>query len=210
MVVLNVLRYLGIVLSIRGSFIHATNTIVAKGLRTMGSRLHVTKQLCVPIATLFHLVDAYVTSILNYGCEQWGFKKYENIERVHRQFCKYRLHVKMTTHSYAQYSEVGRVPLYIERYVLIAKNVLKLFHIHSSNCILKTSLLKCQYNRVNSNVRYTDWTKQVRDMSQNSGFNDVWCFPESVNETMFIPLLRHWYLVIHWYTCTTSLRVLIC
>ena len=33
--------------------------------------------------------------------------------------------------------------------------------------------------------------KQVRAMLQNSGFNDVWCFPESVNETMFIPLLRH-------------------
>jgi len=27
-------------------------------------------------------------------------------------------------------------------------------------------------------------------MLHNSGFSDVWYFPESVNETMFIPLLR--------------------
>ena len=39
----------------------------------MGSLLHVTKQLYVPIATMFNLSDAYVTSILNYGCEIWGF-----------------------------------------------------------------------------------------------------------------------------------------
>ena len=135
----------------------------------MCSRLHVTKQLYVPIATMFNLLDAYVTSILNYGCDILGFTKYERIERVHRQFCKYRLHVKMTTHSYALYSEVGRFPLYIERYVLIAKNVLKLFHIHSSNCVLN-SLLQCQYNPVISNVRYTDWTKQARDILQNSAF----------------------------------------
>ena len=44
-------NYLGIVLSNRGSFIHATNTFAAKGLRAMGSLLHVTKQLYVPIAT---------------------------------------------------------------------------------------------------------------------------------------------------------------
>jgi len=96
----------------------------------------------------------------------------------------------MTTNSNALYSEVGRFPLYIERHVRIAKYVLKLFHIKSDNCILNT-LLMCQYNPVISNVRHTDWVKQVRAMLQNSGFNDVWCFPESVNETMFIPLLRH-------------------
>ena len=33
--------------------------------------------------------------------------------------------------------------------------------------------------------------KQERDMLHNSGFSAVWCFPESVNKTMFIPLLRH-------------------
>ena len=86
----------------------------------------------------------------------------------------------MTTNSYALY------PLYIERHVRIAKYFLKLFHIKSGNCILNT-LLKCQYNPVNPNEQHTNWAKQVRDMLHNSGFSDVWYFPESVNETMFIP-----------------------
>ena len=134
---------LGIVLSNRGSFIQATNILASKGLRVMGSLLYVTKQLYVPIATMFNLFDAYVTSILNYGCEIWGFTKYETIERVRRKFCKYLLNVKMTTNSYAMYSEVGRFPLYIERHARIAKYFLKLFHIKSGNCILNT-LRKCQ------------------------------------------------------------------
>ena len=66
----------------------------------------------------------------------------------------------MTTNSYALYSEVGRFPLYIERFVCIAKYFLKLFHIKSGNCIL-TTLLICQYNLVNPNVRHTNWAKQV-------------------------------------------------
>jgi len=112
----------------------------------------------------------------------------------------------MTTNSYALYSEVGRFPLYIERYIHIVKYFLKLFHIKSGNCILDTcTLLKSQYSPVISNVRLTIWAKQVRDMLQNSGFDDVWCFLESVNETMFIPLLRQRLresdiYISHWHT----------
>ena len=61
----------------------------------------------------------------------------------------------------------------------------------------------CQYNPVIANVRHANWAKQVRDMLQNSGFNDVWCFTESVNETIFIPLLRHRLreiYIAHWHT----------
>jgi len=110
----------------------------------------------------------------------------------------------MTTHSYALYSEVGRFPLYIERYVLIAKNVLKLFQIQIGNCVLNY-LLQCQYNRVNSNVRHVDWAKQVRDMLQNSGFNDVWCFPESVNETMLKD--RHSWFILTYLCFTTKIML---
>ena len=79
--------------TVKQRLVHSTNTLAAKGLRAMCSLLHVTKQLYVPIATMFNIFDAYVTSSLNYGCEIRGFTKYETIERVRRKFCKYRLHV---------------------------------------------------------------------------------------------------------------------
>jgi len=129
------------------------------------------------------------------------------IERVHRKFCKYLLNVKMTTNSYALYSKVGIFPLYMERHVRIAKYFLNLFHIKSGNCILNT----LRINRTGKpREQHTNWAKQVRDMLHNIGFSYVWYFPESVNETMFIPILRqrlrdiyitHWHIGLN--TCTS-------
>ena len=90
-------NYLGIVFSSGGSFVPAT------------------KELDISIEIMFNLFDTYVLSILNYNCEVWGFSKAENIERVHRKFCKWLLNVKMSTNSLSLYSELGRFPLYIER-----------------------------------------------------------------------------------------------
>ena len=45
----------------------------------------------VPIKLMLNLFDTYVQSILNYGCEIWGFIKADNIEIVHINFCKRKL-----------------------------------------------------------------------------------------------------------------------
>ena len=44
---------------------------------------------------MLQLFDSLVASILNYGCESWGFLNAECIERIHRKFLKYSLHVKI-------------------------------------------------------------------------------------------------------------------
>ena len=55
--------------------------------------------------------------------------------------------------------------------------------------------------------------RDKKDMLQTSCFNDVWCFPESVNETMLIPLLRQRLrdiYITHWHTglnTCTSMRL---
>jgi len=63
-----------------------------------------------------------------------------------------------------------------------------------------------KYRKVISQLR----AKQVRDMLHNIGFSYVWYFTESVNETMFIPILRqrlrdiyitHWHIGLN--TCTS-------
>jgi len=41
------------------------------------------------------LFDKLVLPILTYGCEVWGFHTANSIERVHLQFCKRLLGVKM-------------------------------------------------------------------------------------------------------------------
>ena len=72
-----------------------------------------------PINIALNLFDSLVASVLNYGCEVWGFINAKCIERVHRKFCKYIINVKQTTNNYALYSEVRRYPLSIETWTLL-------------------------------------------------------------------------------------------
>ena len=49
------------------------------------------------------LVDAFVSSTLNYSGEVWGFGKSKEIERIHLKFCKRHLNVKSSTFADAIY-----------------------------------------------------------------------------------------------------------
>ena len=44
-------------------------------------------------ALLCHLFNSLVCPVTEYGSEVWGFNQAEDIERVHRHFCKYVLGV---------------------------------------------------------------------------------------------------------------------
>jgi hypothetical protein len=123
----------------------------------MNSLLNIKKELDISLEIMFNLFDAYVLSILNYNCEVWGFYKAENIERVQRKFCKWLLNVKMLTNTLSLYSELGGLPLYIERYVRIAKYWLKLHGDKSQNCIL-TTILSSQRNDISNNSNAVNWS----------------------------------------------------
>ena len=180
-------NYLGVVFSSGGSFQKATDTFVGKALRSMCSLHNLTKGYEVPPYILFNLFDSYVASILSYNCEVWGFNQSENVERVHRKFCKQILNVKKSTNSKALLAEVGRFPLIINRHIRIVKYWLKLFQEKSGNCILAT-LLNHQFDviRINPTVKY--WTNRVKTLLENTGFNEIWLFPESIIPEKFFPL----------------------
>ena len=114
-------NYLGIVFSSGGSFQQATNTLVGKALRSMCSLYNITKGYEVPPNIMFNLFDSYVASILSYNCEVWGFNELQNVERVHRKFCKQILYVKKSTNSKALLAKVGRYHLIINRHIRIVK-----------------------------------------------------------------------------------------
>ena len=64
------------------------------------------------------LLDKLILPILTYGSEVSGFSKADNIERIHLQFCKHLLWVKIQTQNNLIYCELGRVP--VRNYKLIA------------------------------------------------------------------------------------------
>ena len=181
--------YLGLVFSCRGSFVQATYELKGKALRSMNALFNVTNQLDVPINIMLDLFDSHVQSVLNYSCEVWGHLSAENLELVHKKFCKWILNVKTSTSTLAIYAELGRYPLQISRYIRIVKYWLKLYQEKSHNCILRTLTLD-QRSRAERDVNIVNWSSKVRDILQNAGFREIWLYPESVNANVFVPLLR--------------------
>ena len=185
--IVNSFNYLGVVFSSGGSFNNTTKTTVDKGLRALMSLFNITKGLEIPVSIMHNLFDTYVLSVLNYGCEIWGYIKAENVERVHRKYCKRLLGVKNSTNNLAVYSELGRFPLYIKRHTRIIKYWLQLFNEKKDNCILKNVMM---YRRkLVNNIKCDNWSYKVRYILESAGFAEVWMYPESVNTNVFLPVL---------------------
>jgi hypothetical protein len=64
----------------------------------------------IPIDLQWKIFDALVAPILLYGSEVLGFEKNDNIEKVHLQFLKKNLGVRITTPNFLVYGELGRYP----------------------------------------------------------------------------------------------------
>ena len=60
---------------------------------------------------MLSLFDTYVGSVLNYGCEIWGFQNGRDLEKVKLKYLKTLLGVKKNTNSAAVYYETGRYPM---------------------------------------------------------------------------------------------------
>ena len=67
------------------------------------------------------LFDSFVGSILMYASEVWGFCKSKKLENIHTKFLKIILGVRKSSSNVAVYGELGRYPLYINRYIRIIK-----------------------------------------------------------------------------------------
>ena len=131
--VVNDFNYLGTVFNYTGTFVLNQETLVGKGLKAFNCLLYNLKRYPLKPKLICQLFDAFVGSILNYSCEIWGFGKCKDIERIHLKFCKIILKVKSSTCNVGVYGELGRYPLYINRYSRIIKFWC---HILQSNNIL--------------------------------------------------------------------------
>ena len=104
------------------------------------------------------LFDAQIAPTLFYAVDIWGFKMYEQIERVHLFACKRFLHVRNNTPNDVIYGELGRYPLFIPATVRFVKYWLKLLR-QTDNLYSKKSykmLLEMQ------NRGKTTWVSHIR------------------------------------------------
>ena len=107
-------------------------SLTGKGLKAMNILLHNVKHLNLKPSLLMQLFDALVGSTLNFSCEVNEFgKKQKN----HLKYSKRILNVKSSTCNMGVYGELGRHPLFINRFSRIAKYWYKI--IETDNILIK-------------------------------------------------------------------------
>ena len=182
--VVNDFHYLGTTFSHTGSFSNNTRTLSNKALKALNILNSKTRCFDFETSTLLQLFDAFVGSILSYSCEINGFCKSQSLERIHLKQCKKLLNVKSSTSNAAVYHELGRYPLYINRYCRIIKFWGKL--VLSDNLVIRSSyeaLLAC-------NERGDNWCSNVKKLLTRHGFGYVWNDPFCVNHKSFYNVFK--------------------
>ena len=69
---------------------------------------------------------------MNYGAEVRGFRKTLHIERIHLQFCKRLLGVKISTQNNFIYGELGRTSCQIQKYIILVWFWLKIVNTNAN------------------------------------------------------------------------------
>ena len=67
----------------------------------------------MPIDLQLKLFDVLISPTLTYGAEKWGFGNLKIIEKIHLQFCKIILGVRISTPKVMVYGETVRFSLEI-------------------------------------------------------------------------------------------------
>ena len=98
--VLRSLSYLGMVFSSNGKVVKTQATLADQANKAI-FQLHKTLNLFKTLRTSFalDLFGKWITHILCYGCEVWGFHPAQDIERVHLSFLKRVLSVKKSSQN---------------------------------------------------------------------------------------------------------------
>ena len=151
-------NYLATVFNYTGSFSFNNQYVIGKALKAMNVLIKNIQQYYVTPSIELQLFNSFVSSSLNYSSPVWGFLKCKDIERVHLKFCKSGLGVKQTTCTVTIYCELGRYPLYVQRYDQIIKYWLKI--IRSSNIVLSSAYASS-----------VDCTVTIRTLGQEDSVN---------------------------------------
>ena len=66
-------NYLGLTVNFNGKFTKTLKIIASEGDKCTWLILSICNRLSLNTETKLHVFDTYVSSVLNYGCEVWGF-----------------------------------------------------------------------------------------------------------------------------------------
>ena len=183
--VVNDFNYLGTVFNYTGTFALNQERLVGKALKALNVLIINIKKIKVKPKIACQLFDAFVGSILNYSSEIWGYGKSKEIERIHLKFCKAVLNVRTNTSNAGIYGELGRYPMYVNRFVRILKYWFKL--LNTDNVLLKAAY---QLSFECCLADKKGWLTNIKQLLSQYGFAYVWDQQGVPNEKAFINVFK--------------------
>ena len=175
-------KYLGLLMSTRGSWSMATKTLGQQASKAMYIINKLMKKGNIPFDVACQLFDKMIVPILVYAAEIWGCNSYEYIERIHRKFLRQQLGVSSSTSNIVVYGETGRYPLSVIYLVKCVKYWLKL--VEMDNNRYPKACYKMLYN-LDENNRQT-WVSFVKETLYKYGFMYAWLQQGVGDKTRFI------------------------
>ena len=89
----------------------AQKDLYDRASRAMFGLLKKCNMLDLPIDITIDLFDSTILPILTYGCEIWGFQKYDIIQKLQMKFYKMVLKLRQSTPSFMILGEIGKYPV---------------------------------------------------------------------------------------------------
>ena len=176
--------YLGILFPSNCNLSKSVNIVKSQANRAMFALVKKARKLNLAVDVQLQLFDSMVLPIALYGCELWGFKNIDVVEKMHLQFCKMMLKVKNSTNNNMVLGELGRLPLAYNVdcrmlgfwYKLITGQQNKI------SCILYKALfnLDAQFQFKN------DWLNKIRTILCNCGLDEYWFDPVKVHTLSYV------------------------
>ena len=152
-------------------------------------------KLSFPKPTLLcHLFDSLVRPVADYGSEIWGNTQAEELELIHRKFCKFALGLPTTASYLACYGELGRSPLEIRRKVQLIKYWLRIKTDWTVSPLVKDACILATSSSL-------QWANSVKQNLDGAGFSYVWLNPDNVDpqqlcaelkERLTDQYIQHW------------------
>ena len=175
--------YLGICFPCNNNMNKGISVLKNQASRAMFSLIKKSRKLGLDFDIQLQLFDSLILPILLYGCEVWGFKKIDMLERLHLQYCKILLNVKKCTPNVMVLGELGRLPIEFHTNC----RMLGFWHklINGFQNKISCILYKLIYNLHIGNVYLSEWLKKIKDILYKCGMSEYWLNPNKVSDTNY-------------------------
>ena len=179
-------QYLGITFSYNGNFSANFQYLKKKGLRAMYGIIKKARAMSLPIDLQFELFDRVVLPAMLNGCEIWGYKNLDSIEKVHLKFCKHVLKLKSATSNAMVYGETGRFSMeyYVKKRMINFWSKIVCGDKNKLSFIIY-DLCKQTYDR---GLPSTDWFHSIVSLMSSCGIHNL---PVTIDEVKAVTKQIH-------------------